>query len=175
MIMNIAYIYLQIYRLFDNVTPLAADCGGLCNAACCKGDDSGIYLFPGEEKVYRLLNPDWAEIESSDFTYEYRGKTKHVPLLVCSGDCDRYQRPLACRIFPLTPYTGKDGKLRIIIDPRAKSVCPLSHELKLEEFDRKFLQNIKKSFILLMKNAEIKEYMNKYSEYIDEYKRFYKE
>lgn len=173
--MNIAYIYLQIYRLFDNVTPLAADCGGLCGAACCKGDDCGMYLFPGEEKVYRLLNPDWAKIEKSDFTYEYRGKTKNVPLLICTGKCDRYQRPLACRIFPLTPYVDKNGELEIIIDPRAKSVCPLSHELKLEEYDGKFLQNIKKSFVLLMKNAEIKEYMTRYSEYIDEYRKFYKE
>ena len=30
---------------------------------------------------------------------------------MCDGTCDRYQRPLACRIFPLTPYLGKDGKI----------------------------------------------------------------
>lgn len=173
--MNIAYIYLQIYRLFDNVTPLKADCGGLCDAACCRGDDAGMYLFPGEEKVYRLLKPKWVKIEKSDFTYEYKSQKKNVPILICPGTCDRYQRPLACRIFPLTPYVGKNGRLEIIIDPRAKSVCPLSHELSVDEFDRQFLINVKKAFILLMKNSEIKEYMVRYSEYIDEYKKFYKE
>lgn len=172
--MNIAYIYLQLYRLFDNSTPLPADCGRLCGSACCKGDDAGMYLFPGEEKVYSLLNPDWCQTESSDMTYTYRRTVKKVPLLVCGGKCDRYQRPLACRIFPLTPYV-KDGKLEIIIDPRAKSVCPLSKELTVSQFDKKFVRNIEKSFILLMKNAEIREYMNKYSEYIDEYRKFFKE
>ncbi len=173
--MKIAYIYLQLYRLFDNSTPLPADCGKLCGSACCEGDDAGMYLFPGEASVYKLLNPNWCKLEKSDFTYEYGGKTKNVPLLICCGECDRYQRPLACRIFPLTPYVGKNGRLEIMIDPRAKSLCPLSHELTLEQFDKKFIKNIEKTFILLMKNAEIKEYMNRYSEYIDEYRKFYKE
>ncbi|MBO5059403.1 MAG: hypothetical protein J6C82_00635 [Clostridia bacterium] len=171
--MNIAYVYLQLYRLFDNSTPMKIDCGMLCGGACCKGDEAGMYLFPGEESVYRLLNPDWASIEKSDFTYEYNGKKKNVPILFCQGSCDRYQRPLACRIFPLTPYINKDGELEIIMDPRAKSVCPLSRELSADELDYRFIKNVRKAFVLLMKNAEIKEYMVKYSEYIDEYRRFF--
>ena len=172
--MNIAYIYLQLYRLFDEVTPIRADCGKLCDKSCCKGDDAGMYLFPGERAVYKLLNPDWAEIDKSEFTYEYGGKTKKVPIIFCKGVCDRYQRPLACRIFPLTPYLKKDGRIEIIIDPRAKAICPLSKGLTLEEFDYKFVKNIKKAFTLLMKNDEIKAYMYAYSEYIDEYRRFFK-
>lgn len=171
--MNIAYIYLQLYRLFDNSTPIKTDCGKICGKACCKGEDAGMYLFPGEESVYRLLNPDWAEIEKSEFNYEYGGRKKHVPILFCSGSCDRYQRPLACRIFPLTPYVNKSGELEIIMDPRAKSVCPLSRELDADELDYGFIKNVRKAFVLLMKNAEIKEYMVKYSEYIDEYRRFF--
>ncbi len=173
--MNIAYIYLQVYRLFDQSTPIKADCGKICGKACCTGEDSGMYLFPGEENVFKLLAPLWAKIEESDFTYNYNGREKNVPLLVCDGNCDRYQRPLACRIFPLTPYLNKDGKLEIIVDPRAKSLCPLSRELAADEFDYKFIKNVKKAFVLLMKNAEIKEYLVKYSEYIDEYRKFFKE
>ncbi len=173
--MNIAYLYLQVYRLFDSSTPIKADCGKLCGKACCSGEDSGMYLFPGEERVFKLLSPDWAEIEKSDFTYIYNGKEKNVPLLVCSGNCDRYQRPLACRIFPLTPYLDKSGRLQIIVDPRARSLCPLSRELQADEFDYRFIKNVKKAFVLLMKNAEIKEYLVKYSEYIDEYRRFFEE
>lgn len=171
--MNIAYIYLQIYRLFDHATPLKADCGRLCGSACCQGDDSGMYLFPGEENVQRILNSRWAKIEKSDFCYNFGGKKKNVPLLVCNGKCDRYERPLACRIFPLTPYVGKDGKLQIIMDPRAKAICPISRELSADELDWQFIKNVKKAFVLLMKNDEFKAYMTSYSEYIDEYRRFF--
>lgn len=173
--MNIAYIYLQLYRLFDRSTPIKGDCGKLCQKACCEGEDSGMYLFPGEDAVFRLLNPDWAKIEKSDFTYIYNGEEKKVPLLVCDGKCDRYQRPLACRIFPLTPYLNKSGKLEIIVDPRAKALCPLSQELLADEFDYRFINNVKKAFVLLLKNDEIKEYMQRYSEYIDEYRKFFEE
>lgn len=172
--MNIAYIYLQIYRLFDKITPIKSDCGKLCNARCCDGDDGGMYLFPGEEKVIKLLNPDWASLEKSEFTYNFNGKKKSVPILFCNGDCDRFQRPLACRIFPLTPYIGKDEKLEVIIDPRARGICPLAKTLEIEEFDAKFLKNVKKTFVLLSKNSEIKEFLMEYSRYLEEFMKFYK-
>jgi len=108
-----------------------------------------------------------------DFTYEYQGRTKNVPILFCNGDCDRYQRPLACRIFPLTPYLNGEGKLEIIVDPRAKSLCPLSRQLDVDEYDYKYVKNIKKAFTLLMKNDEFKAYMQAYSAYIDEYRKFF--
>ena len=174
-IMNIEYIYLQLYRLFDKATPISADCGKLCSKRCCRGEDSGMYLFPGEERVFKLLNPDWAEIEKSDFCYEFDGKRKNVPILFCSGNCDRYQRPLACRIFPLTPYINAEKKAEIIIDPRAKAICPLAKTLDLADFDRKFLTNVKRAFTVLMKNKEIAEYLIRYSEYIDDYKNFFEE
>ena len=173
--MNIEYIYLQLYRLFDKSTPILADCGKLCAKRCCQGVDFGMYLFPGEERVYRLLSPEWAKIEKSDFLYNFGKKTKSVPILFCSGCCDRYQRPLACRIFPLTPYINKSGKTEIIIDPRAKAICPLAKTLFISEFDQKFVKNVKRAFSLLLKNKEIAEYLKKYSEYIDEYKKFFKE
>ena len=174
-IMNVEYIYLQLYRLFDSSTPIPTDCGKLCGSVCCAGDECGMYLFPGEERVFRLLDPDWAEIESSDFCYEFDGKKKNVPILFCNGSCDRYQRPLACRIFPLTPYINGDMKLEIIKDPRAKAMCPLAKALDLEDFDGKFVKNVHRAFSLLMKNREITEYLKQYSAYIDEYKKFFKE
>lgn len=171
--MNSAYIYLQIYRLFDSATPLKFDCGKLCGGACCQGDDSGMYLFPGEESVYKLLSPDWAKVEKSDFTYEFSGKTKNVPLLVCGGRCDRFERPLACRIFPLTPHLDKDGKLEIIMDPRAKSICPISRELDIDELSPGFEKRVKKAFLPLMKNPEFRAFMKVYSEYLDEFQKFF--
>lgn len=118
--MNTAYIYLQLYRLFDEVTPVGIDCGKLCSKACCHGDDSGMFLFPGEKEVYSLLNPGWITIEKTNFTYEYDGKTYTTPIALCKGTCDRYQRPLSCRIFPLTPYLNEQGKIDIHRPARKK-------------------------------------------------------
>ncbi len=171
--MNAAYIYLQLYRLFDSVTPIKADCGALCNKACCQGEDSGMYLFPGEHKVYELLNNPQFQIQPSEFSYIHNGKRKKVPILFCHGECDRYQRPLACRIFPLTPYL-KDGELEIIVDPRAKAICPLSKRMDFEEYDEEFVRNIKKVFKVLMTNKEFYSFMVAYSEYLEDYLRFYK-
>ena len=172
--MNAAYVYLQLYRLFDNITPLKADCGKLCKKACCKGDDCGMYLFPGEKRVFDIINAQWAELEKSDFCYAYEGKKRNVPILFCNGTCDRYQRPLACRIFPLTPYL-KDGKLSIIIDPRAKSVCPLARAVKKEELEPEFVKNVEKTFRILLSNKEFYAFTEAYSAYLDDFLRFYSE
>lgn len=170
--MNSAYLYLQLYRLFDDITPMPVDCGNLCDKACCQGDDGGMYLFPGEERVYKLLNPDWITIEDSDFTYEFEGKRKTVKIAFCKGECDRYQRPLACRIFPLTPYL-KDGKITVITDPRSKAICPLGKALELSDYDRRFVRNVKNAFVLLSKNAEFSAFLREYSEYIDDIGKFF--
>ena len=173
--MNAAYIYLQLYRLFDDTTPVAVDCGQLCGSACCKDDDdgdNGMYLFPGEKEILKLLKPSWAKIERSDFSYEYEGKTYNVPIALCSGECDRYSRPLACRIFPLTPHLNSEGKMEIIIDPRAKKICPLTR-LYMEDFDPAFVRNVKRCFSLLMHSRHFSAFMKEYSAYIDEYLRFF--
>lgn len=171
--MNAAYIYLQLYKMFDEVTPVRADCGKLCDKACCQGEDTGMYLFPGEKAVFDLLKPEWAMLEKTDFKYEYDGKKYSVPLIMCGGECDRYQRPLACRIFPLTPYIDKDGKLDIIVDPRGKSICPMAKAMYVTDFDRRFVKNIRRAFTLLIKNKRIRAFMEEYSRYLDEYLRFF--
>lgn len=170
--MNSAYLYLQLYRLFDGITPVKADCGGLCDKACCRGDDAGMYLFPGEASVYSLLSPEWIRIENSDFSYTYNGVGKKLKIAFCNGGCDRYQRPLACRIFPLTPYLDK-GRLRVITDPRSKAVCPLGRTLGIEDYDRSFVRNVHTAFVILSKNREFKAFLSEYSRYLDDYLKFF--
>lgn len=171
--MKSAYVYLQLYRLFDDITPIPVDCGQLCEAACCKGDDSGMFLFPGEEAVYDLLKPEWLKIEESDFTYMFKDKIYHVPIAMCSGSCDRYERPLACRIFPLTPYINHNGELEVIIDPRAKSVCRLAKAFKMEDFSRNFVKNVERVSKLLCTNKRTRAFLEEYSRYLDEFLRFF--
>lgn len=170
--MNTAYVYLQLYRLFDRCTPIPADCGLLCDKACCKGDDSGMYLFPGEKSVYSLLGEKWVKLEKSDFYYDYNGKRYNVPLAVCSGECDRFVRPLACRIFPLTPVLS-EGKIEIITDPRARAVCPLSRGYYIDDYNADFLKNIRRCFSLLGQNPQFMAFLKPYSEIIRDYERFF--
>ena len=104
-----------------NVTPLKRDCGRVCGARCCRpleGEKTGMLLFPGEAEAY-IGKPG----------FEVR-KTARGDLLICSGTCDREDRPLSCRLFPLLPVIGDDGKVRAVTDLRAKVVCPLARQGK---------------------------------------------
>ncbi|MBR0368427.1 MAG: hypothetical protein IJH86_08585 [Clostridia bacterium] len=99
------------------LTPMLRDCGALCGAACCQTDadgQGGVYLFPGE--AARLRDCGWvARIEPGGF----------APVMICDGTCDREKRPLGCRIFPLTPVRGKNGRWTVRLDARARAMCPL--------------------------------------------------
>lgn len=171
--MNSAYVYLQLYRMFDNNTPIPADCGKLCGKACCSGDDSGMLLFPGEAEVYKLLNPEGFRIEKTDLSYVYEGKERRADILFCDGNCDRYVRPLACRIFPLTPVLDKDDRIEIITDPRAKRICPLAKTLYMDEYDADFVKSVRRAFVLLAKNKHVRAYLKEYTDYINEFRRFF--
>ena len=172
--MNSAYVYLQLYRMFDSNTPIPADCGKLCSPACCSGDDAGMFLFPGEIEVYKLLRPEGFRIELSDLEYKDGSETRKTPILFCEGKCDRYVRPLACRIFPLTPVLDDDGRIRIIVDPRAKRVCPLAKTMYIDEFDSGFVRAVRRSFLLLSKNRHVRAFLDEYTRYINEFNRFFR-
>ncbi len=172
--MNTAYVYLQLYRLFDEHTPIPVDCGELCGKACCKGDDCGMYLFPGEKSVYELLNEDWITIEKSDFDYTFENKKYNVPLAMCSGNCDRFARPLSCRICPLTPVLNEFDEIEIIVDPRAKPICPLAKSYEVSDFDPVFVKKVKRCFNMLYQNRQFAAFLKEYSAVINEYRRFYK-
>ena len=104
-----------------NVTPLKRDCGRVCGARCCRpleGEETGMLLFPGEAEAY-----------AGKAGFEVR-KTARGDLLICSGTCDREDRPLSCRLFPLLPVIGDDGQVRAVTDLRAKAVCPLARQGK---------------------------------------------
>lgn len=83
--MDAKRLYTHLYRLLDKATPIGADCGKLCGAACCKGDeDTGMYLFPFEEVMYDG-SEKWLRIYESDFYVN----GKAVKIAICSGICDR--------------------------------------------------------------------------------------
>ena len=104
-----------------NVTPLKKDCGRVCGARCCRpleGEETGMLLFPGEVEAY-AGKPGWKV-----------RKTARGDLVICPGTCERAERPLSCRLFPLLPVIGDDGGVRVVTDLRAKAVCPLARQGK---------------------------------------------
>lgn len=129
--------YKAIYRLLDKVSPLDYDCGTLCGAACCTctGDapydalQLGIYLLPGEEKLF-TEQEDWLKwtvemAEDFDFPDSWFGK---IYFIKCNTPpvCPRKTRPLQCRFFPLAPHLTEEGILRLVLcTTELPYVCPL--------------------------------------------------
>lgn len=146
--------YSKIYRLFDKLTPLPVDCGQLCEGACCKGDsDTGMLLFPGEEAMFK--NIDGFIIKDTDF---FLSDGFCIKLLICTKDCDRKKRPLSCRIFPLFGVLDNNN-MKIVVDPRAKGICPLAKVGFDEGFTTKFIIGVEKAFKMLLKNERCKEFI----------------
>lgn len=158
-------LYKEAYRLLEEVTPLKADCGQACGKACCDGDeDTGMYLFPGEECMYKKLPVNF-RIEKTDFCC---GEGKNALILLCDPPCDRGLRPLACRIFPLLPYIDVYGNMKIIMDPRGRSICPLVRCVEPEDLSTDFYERTGRIFKVLIRSEEIYEFLFELSRQIDE-------
>ena len=143
--------YNKLYRLFAGVTPLKTDCGVLCGAACCKGDETvGMLLFPGEETSLPVT--------------EAQGRR----YVLCGGKCQRKARPLSCRIFPLFPAADEAGRIRVIADLRGLSVCPLARQAENVRFDPRFVRRVKKAGRLLAKDPACLAFLRAVTEEIGE-------
>lgn len=158
-------MYERAYAILENITPIAADCGKLCDKACCRVEEeiTGMYLFPEENVMFRDM-PSYAKLYDTDFEYDYG---KYADLFTCDGSCERYRRPLACRIFPLLPYCHEGEELQIIMDPRGRGMCPLAQTLTVEELDPEFVDAVSRSMRLIMKNAQVRQFVYSLSEQID--------
>lgn len=153
---------LRAREMLMDVTPLRRDCGGVCGAACCACDEDGqggMLLFPGEDALYDPLPPGFS-ITRDDAVMP------GMKLLTCAGRCDRSLRPLACRMFPLTPVLTEDGRLRVRVDPRSFSVCPLS-EYGVRGMDRAFGQTMLESARILNQCPEHRAYFQALTAYFE--------
>jgi len=159
----ITLIY-KAYDIIGNFTPIKADCGKLCDKICCKGEEAGMLLFPGEETIFDgIVGFNIEEIEYMD--------TNGIKLLMCDGECERAMRPFSCRIFPVAPYIDKNGNIDAIPDIRGRRMCPI---WDLKHVDKNFINAVKKAFELLAENDKMLKLMKLISREVDELKRFYK-
>ena len=139
--------------IIGGLTPLKGhDCGQLCSAACCKGDENtGMLLFPGETTTLRTVElPDGNR------------------LAVCDGRCDRSQRPLSCMIFPFFPTVDERRKVYVEIDTRACGVCPLAAHSDEVIFDRAFEGAVRRAGRVLVRDDDCFAFMRSVTEQIDE-------
>ena len=159
-------LYQKAYRELENSTPLRYDCGLLCQNACCKGDDeTGMYVFPGEEVMLRSEGAG-PEIRPSGFV---TASGAGIGLALCRGHCKRSERPLSCRIFPLTPYISAGGRLKIIIDPRAVPLCPIAGNSGIKEMNPFFVRRVERVLRLLVQDSDIREFTEWLSVLIDDF------
>lgn len=136
--------------MMNGVTPLNTDCGRLCRAACCRPDEDGnggMLLFPGEETFYSVLPEGWRLEKNALGT-----------LLICSGTCDRAERPLSCMLFPLWIFPEEPGLIRP--DPRGRQVCPLARR-SLKALSPVFIEAAKKAAEILCRERIHREFIER--------------
>ena len=140
-------------ELLESLTPLKTDCGRLCQGACCRGDEAtGMLLFPGEEALY--ADCAFARVVPTGFSL---GGTP-AQLLVCDGRCDRKNRPLACRLFPLFLKFREDQTPVLRMDTRARAVCPLT-DYGMKALDPEFRQAARRAYDLLLEDEVCAAYL----------------
>ena len=142
-------------------TPMLNDCGALCGAACCQTDadgQGGVFLFPGEEAL--LADCGWGRIVPDAF----------APMLMCDGPCRREERPLGCRIFPLTPVRGKNGLWTVRMDARARAMCPLAAH-GLSGLDPAFPRAVREALRIVAGDPEGDAFLERWLALEEEYRR----
>ena len=145
-------------ELLKDLTPLKTDCGRLCQGACCRGDEAtGMLLFPGEEALY--ADCAFARVVPTGFSL---GGTP-AQLLVCDGRCDRKNRPLACRLFPLFLKFREDQTPVLRMDARARAVCPLT-DYGIRALDPAFRQAARQAYDLLLADDACAAYLRELDE-----------
>lgn len=141
-------------------TPLARDCGRLCAAACCQADETGaggMLLYPGEAALY-AQPPVWARVSTATIP----GMESSAVMLTCDGDCDRAERPFACRLFPLVPLTDGEG-YRLSLDARAWPVCPLMPQ-GMKALSPAFISAADSAIAILWQDADHRQFLRAQSE-----------
>lgn len=156
-------IIAKAYSIIGDLTPLATDCGALCDKACCAADEDGqggVYLFPGEEEL--IAGADWCDIINDP--------EEIAPMAVCTSPCTRDMRPLACRIFPLTPVFSK-GVWTVRMDVRARAMCPLARS-GVKGLRREFAVAVRDAIRLIAADPEGELFLQKWQALEDMFRNF---
>ena len=161
--------YEEIYEMLDKVSPVDFDCGKICGAACCQdiyGEDMGMYLLPGEDKVHDRHDPWMIWFKEDARNYDFPDSwTGTLYYLRCAdpSKCKRNKRPIQCRTFPLLPDLDENGVLTLIYDDtQLPYSCPLIESKA--ELNGDFISTTMKAWERLIKDPLIYDYVKAESE-----------
>ncbi len=148
----------RIYKIFDDVTPIHGDCGGLCRACCCQGGEhDGMWLLPDEDLL----------LQDAGFLTIH--ETLEGKYAVCNGHCNRKLRPIACRMFPYFPFlfrtrAGTHG-IKPMPDVRALATCAL-FDTDAPEVSPAFKRAVHRAGLLMMQDRMIRNWLTYSGDYI---------
>lgn len=129
------------YDLLDeSLTPY--DCGKLCSPSnggepfCCSVENAVPMLYREEFRYLKHRTQLWDRWQPKTARDKKQKKEDESPILIfceCKGvaHCERPNRSVGCRTFPLEPYLDAEGNLIGLIFMREfKGKCPLISRLK---------------------------------------------
>ncbi|MCL2773902.1 MAG: hypothetical protein FWD71_11185 [Oscillospiraceae bacterium] len=178
---NMSDIIEKAREYLENVTPFKGDCGTLCDSLCCKkrdengknkSDSFGMWLFPGEDKLFE--NNVKFKVTQADGNNSY-------PFLLCgySGEnhdfCKREERPLFCRFFPYFPVVKNIGgkfKVKIIVHPTALRMCPIITSKLNLRITSDFSRAVKKAVYTMINDDKLRKYLTETGEYLESMSEF---
>ena len=154
---------LRAYAAIGERAPLCSDCGALCAAACCFPDgdgQGGVDLLPGEEIL--IGSAEWMEPAHDPYM--------DAPMIRCKSMCDREKRPFLCRIFPLCPVIGRDGKWTVRMDARARAMCPLTRG-GVRGLDPEFVRGCVRAVRILAEESDGANFLSRWSAIEEEFRK----
>ena len=154
---------LRAYAAIGESTPLCSDCGALCGAACCESDgdgQGGVDLLPGEIEL--IGNAEWMEISHDP--------SMDAEMIVCTAMCEREKRPFLCRVFPLCPVVGRDGRWTVRMDARARAMCPLTRG-GVRGLDPEFVRGCVRAVRILAEEPDGADFLRRWAAIEEEFRR----
>ena len=154
---------LRAYAAIGESTPLCSDCGALCGATCCETDgdgQGGVDLLPGEEGL--IGHAEWMELAHDPYM--------DAGMIVCKSMCAREKRPFLCRIFPLCPAVGKDGRWTVRMDARARAMCPLTRG-GVRGLDPEFVRSCVRAVRILAEEDDGADFLARWAAIEEEFRR----
>ena len=154
---------LRAYAAIGERTPLCSDCGALCGAACCESDgdgQGGVCLLPGEKDL--IGDAEWMEISHDP--------SMDTEMIVCTAMCEREKRPFLCRVFPLCPAIGRDGKWTVRMDARARAMCPLARG-GVRGLDPQFVRGCMRAVRILAEEPDGADFLRRWAEIEAEFRK----
>ena len=153
----------RAWAAIGGCTPLKTDCGALCGAACCESDgdgQGGVCLLPGEKDL--IGDAEWMEISHDP--------SMDTEMIVCTAMCEREKRPFLCRVFPLCPAIGRDGKWTVRMDARARAMCPLARG-GVRGLDPQFVRGCMRAVRILAEEPDGADFLRRWAEIEAEFRK----